>query len=201
MCSAGRRRTLDHMRRPACVLGTVFALLPSAACIAQGVTLSLGGGFGDLRVDAASTTTNRITDDDTFAGELGVGYRLPSNVVIEASGSTGFTVTALLAGATAEFRDARVMAGYAFPVTENFRVVPMAGVNFWRLETVDNPLLFFVPFAQRSTSGTDLAWRVAGEYYFNRRFGAYFAYSGTRPEFGSFSLLSFGLAIQFRSPP
>jgi len=167
------------------------------ACCAQGVTVSLGGGFGDLNVDAGSTASNRITDDDTFAGELGVGYRLPNNVVIEGGGSTGFTVTALLAGATAEFRDARLMAGYAFPVTEKFRIVPTAGVSFWRLETVENPLLFFVPFAQRSTSGTDVAWRAAGEYYFSQRFGAYFAYSGTHPDFGSFSLLSFGMTIQF----
>jgi hypothetical protein len=198
MDRAHSRRTLRVIRkRVVYAAWIVCAAFPSAACVAQGVNLSAGGGSGDLNVDAGSAFSNRMADEDTFAGEVGVGYRFPNNVAIEASGSTGFDITALLVGDTAEFREARLMAGYAFPVTGKLRIVPTLGLSFWRLETVENPLLFFVPFAQRSTSGTDAAWRVAAEYYFSPRFGAYFAHSGTRPDFGSFSLLSVGMKIQF----
>jgi hypothetical protein len=176
---------------------TVLAALHCPVCSGQAVTISVGGGGGDLDVDSAAAISNGTDDEDTFTGELGVGYRFANNVVIEGSGSTGFDVTALLLGGSYEFQEARVMAGYAFPVAEKFRLVPTLGLSIWQLEAVENPLLFFVPFARRSTSGTDVAWRLAGEYYFSRRFGAYFSYSSTRPDFGSFSLLSLGMKIQF----
>jgi hypothetical protein len=194
----GSHRTLDAMLKPRVfALWIVVAVFPSAACVGQGVNLSVGGGGGDLGVDTAAAISNGGGDEDTFVGELGVGYRFANNVVIEGSGSTGFNVTALLLGGSYEFQEARVMAGYAFPVTEKLRLVPTAGVSVWQLEAVESPLLFFVPFARRTTSGSDLAWRLAGEYYFNQRLGAYFSYSGTRPDFGRFSLLSFGMKVQF----
>jgi hypothetical protein len=192
------RRTLDAMLKPAvCALWTVLAALPSTACLGQGVTLSVGGGGGELGVDTEAAISNGSGDEDTFVGELGVGYRFANNVVIESSGSTGFDVTGFLLGGYYEFQEARVMGGYAFPVTEKLRLVPTLGVSLWQLEAVESPFLFFVPFARRATSGTDIAWRLAGEYYFGERFGAYFSYSGTRPDFGSFSLLSFGIKVQF----
>jgi hypothetical protein len=198
MCVTCSRRTLDAMLKPsAYVLATVVAIFPSAACLGQGVNLLVGGGGGDLSVDTAAAIANSGGNEDTFVGELGVGYRFPNNVVIEGSGSTGFNVTAFLLGGSYEFQEARVMAGYAFPVTEKLRLVPTLGMSFWQLDAVESPFLFFVPFARRTTSGTDAAWRLAGEYYFNQRFGAYFSYSGTRPDFGSFSLLSFGMKVQF----
>jgi hypothetical protein len=185
------------MLRPAvCVLATVLSALPSAACLGQGVNLSLGGGAGDLSVDTGAISSGP-EDEDTFVGEFGVGYRFANNVLVEGSGSSGFNVTALILGGSYEFQEARLMAGYAFPVTEKLHIVPTLGVSFWQLEAVESPLFFFLPIANQTTSGTDAAWRLAGEYYFSPRFGAYFSYSGTRPDFGSFSLLSFGWKIQF----
>jgi hypothetical protein len=185
------------MRKPAAYLLAIVLSFPSAACLGQGVNLSVGGGGGDLSVDTAAAVSNSGGNEDTFVGELGVGYRFANNVAIEGSGSTGYNMTAFLLGGSYEFQEARVMAGYAFPVTEKLRLVPTLGVSFWQLEAVESPFLFFVPFARRTTSGTDAAWRFAGEYYFSPRFGAYFSYSGTRPDFGSFSLLSFGMKVQF----
>jgi hypothetical protein len=183
--------------RAVCILWAVLAVLPSLACVGQGINLSLGGGGGDLSVDTGAAISNGAEDEDTFVGEIGVGYRFANNVLIEGSGSTGFNVTALILGGSYEFQEARLMAGYTFPVTEKLRIVPTLGVSFWQLEAVESPLFFFLPIANRTSSGTDAAWRLAGEYYFSQRFGAYFSYSGTRPEFGSFSLLSFGMKIQF----
>jgi hypothetical protein len=134
--------------------------------------------------------------EDTFVAELGVGYRFANNVVIEGSGTTGFSITAFFGGDSYEFQENRLLAGYAFPVTEKLRLVPALGVSFRELEAVEGPI-FLLPTARRTTSGTDTAWRLMGEYYFSRKFGAYFSYSGTRPNFGSFSLLSFGMKVQF----
>ncbi len=184
-----------------CIISTVFAALPCTVCVAQGVNLTLGGGGGDLDVDAEADTFDGIGDDDTFVGELGVGYRFANHVVIEGSRSSGFDLAALFVGGTSEFHETRVLAGYAFPATEKLRLVPTLGVSFWRLENLDDPFFLFLrialPIARPSKSGTDVSWRLAGEYYFSPRFGAYLSYSGTRPNFGSFSLLSLGMKIQF----
>ena len=117
--------------------------------------------------------------------------------MIDGSGTTGFNITTFFGGDSYEFHENRLMAGYAFPVTEKLRLVPALGVSFWELDAVEGTFLFFTPMSRRTTSGTDTAWRLTGEYYFGRRFGAYFSYSGTRPDFGSFSLLSFGMKVQF----
>lgn len=185
------------LKPAACVFATVLSMFSSAACIAQGVNLSFGGGGGDLSVDAGAAISNGVNNEDTFVAELGVGYRFANNVVIEGCGTTGFNITTFFGGDSYEFHENRVMAGYAFPVTEKLRLVPTLGVSFWELEAVDGTFLFFTPMSRRTTSGTDTAWRLMGEYYFSRRFGAYFSYAGTRPDFGSFSLLSFGMKVQF----
>ena len=185
------------MLRPAvCALATALSVFPSAACLGQGINLTLGGGGGDLSVDSGTAISNSGGDEDTFVGELGVGYRFANNVVIEGSDSTGFNITAFLLGGTYDFQETRLAGGYAFPVTEKFRFVPTLGLSFWELEAVDG-LFSFAPPSRATTSGTDIAWRLAGEYYFGEKFGAYFSYSGTRPDFGRFSLLSFGMKIQF----
>ena len=186
------------MLKPAvCVLLAVLSVVPSAACVAQGVNLLLGGGGGDIGVDSGAGISNGVGSEDTFVAELGVGYRFANNVVIEGSGITGFSITAFFGGDSYEFHENRVMAGYAFPVTEKLRLVPALGVSLWELDAVEGTFLFFTPTSRRTTSGTDTAWRLTGEYYFSQKFGAYFSYSGTRPDFGSFSLLSFGMKVQF----
>jgi Domain of unknown function (DUF2715) len=179
-----------------CVLSTALAVFPSAACVAQGVNLTVGGGVGDLNVDTRTAISNGISTDDSFVPEIGVGYRFANNVAIEGSTATTFELVAFFLGGSYDFHETRLMAGYAFPVTEKLRFVPALGVSVWDLEAVDG-LFSFVPAAQPSRSGTDTAWRLAGEYYFSRRFGAYFSYYGTRPDFGSFSALSFGMKVQF----
>ena len=184
------------MLKPAvCVLATVLSVFPSAACVAQGVNLSVGGGAGDLDVDDGAAISNGISTDDTFVSEIGVGYRFANNVAIEGSATMGFNLVAFFLGGTYDFHESRLMAGYAFPVTEKLRLVPALGVSMWDLEAVDG-LFSFVPTAQPTRSGTDTAWRLMGEYYFSQRFGAYFSYYGSRPDFGSFSLLSFGMKVQ-----
>ena len=184
------------MRKPACVLATVLSVFPSAVCVAQGVNLTVGGGNGDLNVDTPFAISNGGGDEDTFVGEIGVGYRFANNVAIEGSSTSGFNLTAFFFGGSYQFQETRLMAGYAFPVTDKLRLVPTLGVSLWDLDAVDGPI-FFLPTARQTSSGTDITWRFAGEYYFSRRFGAYASYSGTDPDFGSFSLLSFGLKVQF----
>ena len=179
-----------------CVLSTALSVFPSAACLAQGVNLTVGGGTGDLNFDRGTAISSNGGEDDTFVGEIGVGYRFANNVAIEGSSNAGFNIAAIFLGGSYEFQETRLMAGYAFPVTEKLRLVPTLGVSLWDLEAVDG-LFSFLPTARQSTSGTDIAWRFAGEYYFGERFGAYFSYSGTNPDFGSFSLLSFGMKVQF----
>ena len=180
----------------ACVLSTALSVFPSAACLGQGVNLTFGGGGGDLNVDAGAAISNGISSDDTFVSEIGVGYRFANNVAIEGSSTTGFNLVGLFLGGTYAYQERRVMAGYAFPVTEKLRLVPALGVSMWDIDAAGG-LFSFVPTAQQTRSGTDIAWRMAGEYYFGRRFGAYLSYYGTRPDFGSFSLLSLGMKVQF----
>ena len=58
------------MLKPAlCVLSTVLSVLPSAACVGQGINLSLGGGGGDISVDAGAAVSNGSSNEDTFVAE------------------------------------------------------------------------------------------------------------------------------------
>jgi hypothetical protein len=179
----------------ASALATIFSVVASAACAAQGVNLSLGEGVADISVDAGTAASNGTGGEDAWLTELSVGYLFANNVLIEGSATTGFSITAFFGADTYEFKENRLMAGYAFRVTDKFRIVPTLGVSFWDLETIEG--LFLVPTARRTTSGTDVTWRLTGEYYFAPRFGVYFSYAETRPDFGNVSLPSFGLRVQF----
>jgi hypothetical protein len=86
------------------------------------------------------------------------------------------------------------MVGYAFPVSEKFRIVPAAGASFWDFQATSS---IFSSAPERSMSGTDFVWRLGGEFLVGETFGISFGYTSSRFDAGDTSMLSFGMRIQF----
>jgi hypothetical protein len=174
--------------------GSIFA---SVTCAAQGVFISFGEGLRAVAVDASATVANSADADDIAVVEFAVGYLFANGIVFEASTNVVFSGENSLLGLDAyAFEDDRLMVGYAFPVGEDFRIVPAAGATFWELTATEG---FFRPGPQteRTTSGTDFAWRLGGEYIIGETFSLYFSVSRTNFDVGDDSLLSFGAKVDF----
>ena len=186
--------TRSKLRLP-CALLAIVSVLGSVPCTAQGWFLTVGGGLRDVEVDSSAATANNTSVDENVVAEFGGGYVFPTNVVLEASTTSGFSVSGLVGFGSYEFEDDRLMVGYAFPVAERFRIVPEVGVTFWELRASQS--FFFQPSSQRSTSGTDVVWRLAGEWLIGTTFGMYFSYTTAEFDVGNDSLGSVGMKVRF----
>jgi len=173
----------------------IVSVFGSAACAAQGWFLTVGGGLRDIEVDSSAAIANSTRVDENVVAELGGGYLFSTNIVLEASTSSSYSVSGLVGFGSYEFQDDRIMVGYAFPVAERFRIVPEAGVTFWDLRATQS--FFFQPSSDQTMSGTDAVWRLAGEYLIGTTFGVYFSYTRAEFDVGSDSLGSFGMKVRF----
>jgi hypothetical protein len=178
-------------------LAFIAASAPGTA-LAGGAFFGFGGGSGDVSFDDATFGANRFITDDSLVGELFVGYRLDSKVVVEGGASLGLSLDSLIFSDFFTLDETRVMAGYAFQPGERVSIVPKLGVSFWRLDSEDGAFSFFG--SQRvdfDDSGSDLIWRVSVEWRLAQRFHLYGAYSDAHYDFGDSSGPSFGCKFQF----
>jgi hypothetical protein len=168
----------------------------SVACAAQGVFLTVGGGVRDVQVDSNSAFANNLSTDENVLAELGVGYLFSNNIVLEGNVTDSVSVTGFFGSGTYEFEDDRVTVGYAFPVGKRFRIVPTVGASFWDFRATRSVI---VPpsSVERTLSGTDIVWRLAGEYLVGETFGIYFAYTRAEFDIGSTPAVSVGMRVQF----
>jgi hypothetical protein len=191
-----RAANVDALARPkrgACAL-LALTLMDPVVCAAEGWYLTIGGGLRNIDVDSNSPVANSLSTDDNVVAELGAGYVFPSNLVLEGAIADGASVTGLFGVGSYELDDYRVMVGYAFPVSEKFRIVPAAGLSFWDFQATSS---FFSSAPERSMSGTDFAWRLGGEFLVGDTFGISFGYSGSEFDAGDTSLFGVGMRIQF----
>ena len=177
------------------VLVVVATMFPSV-CLAQGVFLSVGGGIGDVNVKESLRSDAVDDDDNNWVDEGSLGYRFPSNAVVEASIARGVSDAWFFDFVSYEYQDERIMAGYAFDVGRRFAVTPQIGVSFWDVRLTD---VFFTsePDGVRKLSGEDWVWRLRGEIKFSRTWRLYLSYTEGRHDFGEISLPSVGFKVQF----
>jgi hypothetical protein len=176
-------------------LALVGAIAPAPA-FAGGVFFGFGAGGGDVSFDGGVFADN-ISNDDTLVGEWHVGYRFDSKLVIEGGGTLG-TNFDIFFGDLFTLDDERVLVGYAFQPGERFSIVPKLGVTFWHLDTEGGSgFIFGSGRAAFHDSGSDLIWRVSGEWRVGQRLHLYGAYSGAHYSFGESSGPSFGFQFQF----
>jgi hypothetical protein len=88
------------------------------------------------------------------------------------------------------------MVGYAFPVAERFRIVPTIGASFWDFRATDF-VFFGPPSADQTLSGTDLMFRIGGEFLVGETFGISFGYTRTEFDVGDTSVAGVAMRIQF----
>ena len=189
-----RARALRGTKRAVCASLAAASLTGPAICSAEGWFLTIGGGLRDIEVDGNSPVANNLSIDENVVAELAAGYVFSSNLVIEGATTDGASVSGLFGSGTYELDDYRVMAGYAFSVGEKFRIVPTGGASFWDFRATSG---FFLPMSERSLSGTDFVWRLAGEYLAGETFGISFGYTRGEFDVGDTSLLTVGMRIQF----
>ena len=178
-----------------------LALIAAAAplpAFAGGVFFGFGGGSGDVSFDSDIFANNIVPSDDSFVGEWLVGYRFDSKLVIEGGGTAGLSLDFFFLGDFFSLSDERVMVGYAFEPSERFSIVPKLGLSRWHLDA-ENGSSFIFGGARTDfhDSGSDLIWRVSGEWRVAPRLHLYAAYSAADYSFGDSSAPSFGFKFQF----
>lgn len=191
-----RMRRGARVNAPACALAALAALVGSGPCAAEGWFLSVGGGGRSIDVDRDSAVANSFNTDENLVAELGGGYVFSNNIVLEGVTSDAVSVTGLFGLGSYEFEDDRLMVGYSFPVGESFRIVPTIGASFWDFRATDD-IFFGPPSAQQTLSGTDLVWRLAGEFMFGETFGISFGYTRGEFDVGDTSVASVAARIEF----
>jgi hypothetical protein len=193
-----RAANVDVVARPskrvACTLLAVASLTASFACVAEGWYLTIGGGLRSIDVDSNSPVANSLSTDDNVVAELGAGYVFANNLVIEGAVTDAASVTGLFGVGSYELDDYRVMVGYAFPVSEKFRIVPAAGASFWDFRAMGS---FFSSAPERSLSGTDFVWRLGGEFLVGDTFGISFGYTSSQFDAGDSFVFGVDMRIQF----
>jgi hypothetical protein len=177
-----------------------LALIGAAApfpALAGGVFFGFGGGPGDVDFDG-DAFGNIVPGEDSFVGEWQVGYRFDSNLIVEGGASSGLSLDFFFLGDFFSLSDARVMVGYAFQTSERFAIIPKLGVSRWHVDA-ENGLntIFGGGRADLHDSGSDLIWRINGEWRVAQRLNLYAAYSEARYSFGDSSGPSFGFKFQF----
>jgi len=185
------------MGRRAALLLTLVLAMPSIAS-AGGVLLAFGTGAGDVNFDSDIAASNNVVSDDDIVGEVWIGYRFDSKVIVEGGGSQGISIDVFALGDSFAIQDFRVMAGYEVQLGERFSFLPELGVSSWKIDTADvRNFIFGSSRRDVDDSGTDLMWRISGEVRVAQRMRLYGAYSAARYDFGDATRVSFGLKWQF----
>ena len=178
-----------------------FALIGATAplpAFAGGVFFGFGGGPGNVDFENDTFADSIfVPSDDSFVGEWLVGYRFDSKLVIEGGGTAGLSLDFFFLGDFFSLSDERVMVGYAFQPSERFSIVPKLGVSRWHLDTESGTSFFGSERADVHDSGSDLIWRINGEWRVAERLHLYAAYSDAHYSFGDSSGPSFGFKFQF----
>jgi hypothetical protein len=172
------------------------SLVGPGACAAEGWYLTIGGGGRNIDVDRDSAFANGFSTDGNLVAELGGGYVFSNNIVLEAVTADAVSVTGLFGFASFEFEDDRVMVGYSFPVSERFRIVTSIGASFWDFRATDF-VFFGPPNVEQTLSGTDVVWRIGGEFLAGDTFGISFGYTRGEFDVGDTSLAGISMRVQF----
>jgi hypothetical protein len=172
------------------------ALLGSGACAAEGWFFTVGGGGRNIHVDTNAAIANSFSTDGNFVSELGGGYVFSNNIVLEGVTTDAVSVTGIFGFASYEFEDDRAMVGYAFPVSKRFRIIPTIGASFWDFRATEF-VLFGPSSPERTLSGTDVVWRLGGEFLAGETFGISFGYTRGEFDVGDTSVASVAARIQF----
>jgi hypothetical protein len=172
------------------------SLLGSGTCAAEGWFLTVGGGGRNIDVDRNSAVANGFSEDGNLVSELGGGYVFSNNIVLEGATTDAVSVTGFFGFASYEFEDDRVMVGYSFPVSERFRIVPTIGASFWDFRVTDF-VFFGPPSAEQTLSGTDVVWRLGGEFLVGETFGISFGYTRGEFDVGDTSVAGVAMRVQF----
>ena len=186
------------MGRRAALLLTFALLAAPSAANAGGMLFGFGAGAGVVVFDADVSAGNNAVSDDDMVGELWVGYRFDSKVIVEGGQSVGLSIDIFTFGDSFTLEDFRVLAGYSVELGERFKFLPELGVSFWDIDTSDFSNSFFGSSRRAiHDSGTDLIWRVSGEVRVATRTHLYLAYSAADYDFGDATRLSTGVKWQF----
>jgi hypothetical protein len=179
------------------VLGAALAaIFGSTPCAAEGWFFTVGGGGRNIDVDSDSAFASTFNSDGNLVTELSGGYVFSNNLVIEGVTTDAVSVTGLFGFASYEFEDDRLMFGYSFPVSDRFRIVPTIGASFWDFRATDF-VFFGPPSAQATLSGTDVIWRLGGEFLVGDTFGISFGYTRGEFDVGDTSSAGIAMRIQF----
>ncbi len=154
-------------------------------------------GRGNFSISSPYTVTG---EKESFSGvSVGVefGYHWSNNIIVD--GNISRLTRANLFGAFDRYKLTQVqaLAGYSLEVSEHFRIVPMAGVSRWSLDTKEGQL--FNPGREmgRKFEGTDWVYKINMEIPLGNLVLLYYTHSRSKFDFGKIELNQLGVKFEF----
>lgn len=125
------------------------------------------------------------------------GYKFSSNVIVAATHS--YTDSNLLFGAGDHYQlyDIGAVAGYSFDIAALFRIVPMVGWSYWKLQSTEGELFNPGPEERFDYRGNNFYWRLNIELPISSVVQLNLAYVNGDYDFGRLQSKRFGVKFEF----
>lgn len=154
-------------------------------------------GQSSVNIDTNKIQTDVDFDDNGFAGSYFVGYRWANHFVNEVNLTLASNNFIFRGFDFYETKELKLLFGYSFQLADSLRIVPMAGMSRWELNSREGLIFNPGPEQNFKFEGTDLTYKLTMEYLINDSFALSLSYARTHLVLGTTELSLLGLKFEF----
>lgn len=171
-------------------------LLVSSPLYAGKIVLMPEVGRSEIDVDAEYTMSEASERDGGVTLGVTAGYKIDSVIV---AANFNITNSDNIFSTFDNYRiyDRAIFAGYSFNVAKRLRIVPIIGINYWKLVSKEGRLFNPGSEEQRVFDGVDMYGRLNFEIPLNDLVQLNLSYVNANYDFGRVESLRFGVKFEF----
>lgn len=176
------------------VIGSLVSL---HSTLALDYTVTVKGGWGEVRVDKNLAESNHTFSDEgnSFAGGAAVVFDSNITTGLELSSFNGANF--LGADDRASLSERKLYLGYRFDLSDHFRLVPVLGVSNWKLRLKEGALSYFSEIESDTLKDTEVYGQLNVEFPINDFIAIVSSIQYTQFDFGVLRNAQAGVMFQF----
>jgi len=184
-----------HIVKYATLIITLFICQQVAA---EKFLLTVEVGVATIKIDKSYQMTNSTLDtQDSVAFSALFGYKFKSNFVLCIASSYYHGNSSFGANDRVHINDGSALVGYEFKANRKLNIIPMLGVNYWKLRSKEGAFLNSGPEEERVFRGNDSLAKVIFEIASTRMLGLNISYTYGRYDFGDLHSINAGMRFNF----
>lgn len=154
-------------------------------------------GRGEVEIDSDHSFGNSRDVENDFGYGVTLGKEFDSHVIIEGSYYRSETDSIFSIADSYKLSQTRIFLGYAFDVSEHFRIIPKIGYTNWKLSANEGAFLNSGPEERRSFDGNKVFAQLGFEFPINDWLSINASYSNVSFDFGKAQSLNAGVKFSF----